>query len=187
MSYPQYTPAYNPYAPPPKKRGLKRMIFGGLGIVANAIGLVLVPVIGLMIGAVISAMGLLDLTVMPAEGGTLEVSPMNVGSVWAPVDEAADVTCDITGSGLDVEPAYDPADTATTELDGVTYVQVYSIYATESTEAAVHCDGSSSVATSTMGLLPTLIATGASFLIPIVLGILSLALLIWGIIARVRS
>lgn len=187
MSYPQYAPAYDPYAPPPKKRGLKRMIFGGLGLVANAVGLVLVPFLGLMIGGLISAAGIFDLTALPAEGGTVEVSATDVVTIWVPVDEAASVTCEITGSGVDPDHTYDPADEATAELDGVTYIEVYSVYADGKTEADVRCEGASSVAASTMGVLPTLLGTGAGILIPVVLGFLSLLLLIWGIIARVRS
>lgn len=187
MSYPQYTPAYDPYAPPPKKRGLKRMIFGGLGLVANAVGLVLVPFLGLMVGALISAAGIFDLTALPEQGGTVEVSATDVVTIWAPVDEAEGVTCEITGSGVDPDHTYDPTDEITSELDGVTYIEVYSLYASGSAEADVRCEGASSVASSTMGILPTLIATGAGILIPVVLGFLSLVLLIWGIIARVRS
>src|SRR5690625_6860750 len=47
---------YGYYQPPPKKRGLKRIIFGGLGIVANTIGLFVMPVVLLLIASVVSVL-----------------------------------------------------------------------------------------------------------------------------------
>ena len=54
-------------------------------------------------------------------------------------------------------------------------------------EVTITCDGASDIGISDIGLIGTLIGVGVGLVIPIGLGILAFGLLIWGIIARVRS
>lgn len=188
MSYPGYTPAPSyGYGPPPKRRGMKRIIFGILGLIANGLGLILMPFLGGFIGIILAAVGMMDLEASSPDGGTFEMSLTKVVTVWVPSDEAAGATCEFEGDGITAEPAYTPDDETTVEVDGVAYTQIYSVQSDSTTTATMHCEGASSVAYSTMGIMPTLILAGVGVLIPIVLGLAALVLLIWGIIARVRS
>ena len=55
--------------PPRRRRGVKRLIFGILGIIANGIGLFVMPFIAGVIAVLITAIGATDLT--PLENGEL--------------------------------------------------------------------------------------------------------------------
>lgn len=51
----------------------------------------------------------------------------------------------------------------------------------------MNCEGTDQFARASLGAVGVLISTAIGVLIPVVLGLLSLVLLIWGIIALVRS
>ena len=51
----------------------------------------------------------------------------------------------------------------------------------------VQCEGASDVAVAEVGVMGTVIGFGVGVLVPVLLGLVALALLIWGIVARVRS
>jgi len=176
---------YGYYQPPPKKRGLKRIIFGGLGIVANTIGLFVMPVVLLLIASVVSVLTGGELHELGPEGGSFRAEGLAVYSVAVPAEEAAEAEC--TFDGLPTE-AVSPA-SAGIEVThaGRTYIEVYDVSTTGDHDVHVSCTGVSNVGYTEMGMLGALISMGVGVIIPIVLGALSLALLIWGIIARVQS
>ncbi|MFC7463367.1 hypothetical protein [Brachybacterium sp. GCM10030252] len=176
------------YVPPPKKRGMKRIVFGILGIVANLIGLVVMPIIAGFVAAVIAGMGLLESEPLDPNGGTISTSSMNAYMIAVPVDEVDQVTCDFTGSDgeeVNVEPQADTD--LTTTVDGVEYQSIYQINTFGGQDVTVDCQGASSAAYSEMGLTGIFVSIGIGLLLPVVLGIAALILLIWGIVARVRS
>lgn len=180
-----YGQPYGYYQEPPKKRGLKRIIFGGLGIVANVIGLVVMPVVMLFAASTVMVLSGGELQELGPEGGTFRAEGLAVYSVAVPVEEAAEAECTFEGV-----PADDVSSTSTgieVTHDGRTYVEVYDVTSTGDHDVHVSCTGVSSVGYTEMGMLGALISMGVGLIIPILLGVLSLALLIWGIIARVRS
>ena len=180
---PGYAPAYVP--PPRKKRGMKRIIFGILGIIANGLGLVLMPVAGLFLGGIIAAIGLADLQPLP-DNGSISLDNGDVVMIFAPADEAGSVTCDaqVSASDASVEKPDEP-----TEMDykGTAYASVLEITAVSDGTATVTCEGASSVIYASTGIWGVLITGGIGLVIPIVLGFLAFVLLVWGIIARIRS
>ncbi|MGY5764022.1 hypothetical protein ACXET9_02320 [Brachybacterium sp. DNPG3] len=187
MSYPGYSSAPNyGYAPPRRKRGMKRIVFGILGILANTVGLFLMPVIGGFIGIIMAAVGLLDLQPLSPDGGTFETSTTNLVTVWVPADEAPNASCAFEGGDLEVTPSYDP-EISIGELDGVEYVEIYTVQSFGDATVTMTCTDTSAAAYSTMGMLPTFILAGVGAAIAIGLGIIALIMLIWGIVARIRS
>lgn len=193
MAYQNTYPAYGAYggapayAPPPrKKRGLKRIIFGILGILANIVGLVLWPIVTGLIGAVIAAMGLFNLTPLD-NGGSFELSSANTAMIYVAQDETVSAPqCDIATTSADAS-VDKQTDGTTVEHEGTTYTAVAQVTATEKTTVAVQCAGADKIAYGTGDMTIMLILGGIGVLIPIVFGVLALILLIWGIIARVRS
>ena|SRR5690625_4050172 len=180
-----YAQPYGYYQPPPKKRGLKRMIFGGLGIVANVIGLVVMPVVMLFAASIFAVMSGTELQELGPEGGTFRAEGLSVYSVAVPAEEAAEAECTFEGV-----PAEDVSSTSTgieVTHEGRSYVEVYDVSTVGELDVHVSCTGVSNVGYTKMGMLGTLISMGVGLIIPIVLGVLALALLIWGIVARVRS
>lgn len=173
------------YQPPPKKRGLKRIIFGGLGIVANAIGLFVMPVVLLLVASTISVLSDGELQELGPEGGTFRTEGLSIYSVAVPIDEVDEADCSFDGvSADDVSRSSSELEVA---HDGRTYVELYDISPVGEVDVHVSCTGVSDVGYTEMGMLGALISMGAGVVIPILLGLLSLGLLIWGIIARVRS
>lgn len=169
--------------PPRKKKGLKRIIFGSLGIVANIVGVFVMPFVAALILAGISV-GTAELTPIDADGGTFRADTTSIYYVAVPEDDVAAATCEITGADVTVDPV---AATPTGDIDGITYVDAYSVSASGGQEVTVQCVGTDSVAVSEIGMGGTLIAFGVGVIVPLVLGFIALIMLIWGIIARVRS
>lgn len=177
-------PYGSPYGPAPKKRGMKRIVAGIIGIVLNGIGLFLMPIVLGFVGLIISAVGMMSLTSIEPEGGSFSVSGTTVTTVFVPADEAG-ASCEfVSDPPVDVSP-----DTSqlTVEHDGTTYIAAYEVMATSSQEVEVLCPGVSDVAVSEINVLWTLAGGGVGILIPVVLGFASLVVLVWGIIARMRS
>jgi uncharacterized membrane protein len=186
-------PAYGPSSPyssepayqaPPKKRGLKRIIFGALGIVANLIGLVVMPVIALAIVAVVLVSNA-DARSLGSESGSVEASGMSMYYVYVPTEEVDDATCSVSGGDTTMDSSSSEGMTAT--VDGTSYTAVGTFDVTGDQTVQVSCEGASDVAVADVGMTGVLIAVGVGFGIPVVLGIIALILLIWGIVARVRS
>lgn len=172
------TPAYQP---PPKKRGLKRIIFGSLGIVANAIGLFVMPFVASIVVAVIAFFG-----ATPQSQGSspvsIDASDTSVAMVYVPATEAHSVSCRAEHGTWESQ-----AEGLTTDVDGTEYALVGMVQADGSQNAELTCDGASDIAIADFGASGTLIAFVVGLAIPVVLGLVAIALLIWGIIARIRS
>ena len=193
MSYsssfgPSFGPSFgSPFpeqAPPPRRRGLKRTIFGMIGLILNAIGLFVMPFIAMLIAAVIAAAGMTPEPLDP-RGGTFTADGMGVNYLGVSADSVSTVTCEVEGADIEVER--DSSAMVLGDIDGVEYVSVYSITAVSEQQVTVNCEGTDKLAHAPMGAVGVLISTGIGVLIPVVLGLLSLVLLIWGIIALVRS
>lgn len=181
---PSFGSSYPQQAPPPRRRGMKRTIFGIIGLVLNAIGLFVMPIIAALVAAVIATTGMTPEPIEP-RGGTYTADGMSILYLAVPAYAVASTTCEVEGADIQVDE--DTAGMVVGEIDGVEYVSVYSINAVSEQQVTVHCEGTDSAAIATMGVVGFLITTGMGILIPIVLGLLSLVLLIWGIIALVRS
>ena len=193
MAYPTPYGAPQPspygYGPPvqKKRRGLKRTIFGGLGVLANLVGLFVMPFIAAMIGAIIAAMGMMDLQDLGGSSGTISGETATGYMISVPASEAASTTCEFEGSGQEIvaEPA--ESQTEVGELGGKTYVTVYQVTTMESGEISVDCAGASNVAYSGIGVIGVFVSIGIGLVIPVVLGLIALVMLIWGIVALIRS
>ncbi len=188
MAYPAPSPypsapGNGSYAPPPRKRGMKRIVFGALGILANLIGLVVMP---LLASIVVAAFAVLNVDATSAGGttATIETSSSSMIFVYAPAGEAASASCEVTGS--DVEWDASTSGMPVT-VDGAAYESVGTVTVTSSQQVDVACQGASDVAVGEMGFGSTLVGLVVGLLIPVLLGLVAIALLIWGIVARVRS
>lgn len=169
------------YQPPRKKRGLKRIIFGILGIIANAIGLFVMPFVAAMILALVAVMGATPETLGGASG-SFDATTTKVYYVYVPTSEQGSVSCSVEGGTLDTESSTVPA-----TIEGTEYTAVGSVQVESDQKVSVSCDGASDVAVASIGVMGTIIGFVVGLVIPIGLGLIAIALLIWGIIARVRS
>lgn len=179
-----YQASYGTYQAPQKKRGLKRIIFGILGIIANGIGLLVMPFVA---GLAVAIVALMSATPVSIGGstGSFDASATSLHYVYVPASEAASVSCTVEG-GPDLE--WDPEQsTVPATVDGTEYEPVGSLQVTSDQEVTITCDGASDVAVADIGLIGTVVGLGVGLVIPIGLGIFAFVLLIWGIIARVRS
>lgn len=180
-----YQPAYGHGEPPRKKRGMKRIVFGILGLIANAIGLVAMPLIGGFVGAMIAAFGAMDPDVID-NPATIDVDSASMIMVFAPegVDPS---TCTIDATGADTEVDTNVTGTYTVDLDGTTYAEIAQVTAPSATQLTVDCAGTDTVAYGQGNIMIALITGGVGLAIPVLLGLVALGLLIWGIVARIRS
>ncbi|UEJ82203.1 hypothetical protein Bra3105_15370 [Brachybacterium halotolerans subsp. kimchii] len=189
-------PAYGPsssypsepaYQAPPKKRGLKRIIFGALGIVANLIGLVVMPIIALGIVAV-AMVSNVEATSLGSSSASMESSGgVSMYYVFVPTEEASDARCSVSSPGGSSLEEQSSSEGMEATVDGTSYTSV-GLFTSQSAETiTITCDGASDVAVADVGLTGVLVGLGVGFGIPILLGIIALILLIWGIVARVRS
>lgn len=176
-SMPSYTPA-------PRKRGMKRIVFGILGILANGIGLIAMPMIGAFVGAMFAVSGA-DSTALDPQGGTLETKAFSAYDLYVPRGEENAVQCTLEGNAELEHESTEGAIGMT--VDGTSYVKVYGITATEDGTQTVTCEGASSLQVTSTGLVGVLVGTGLGLVIPIVLGIAAIILLIWGLVVRLRS
>jgi uncharacterized membrane protein len=190
-------PAYGPPSPyasspsdsafqeSPRKRGLKRIIFGALGVLANLVGLVVMPLIAFVIVAVIATMSALAAS-LGGPSGSVEASSMSLYYVYVPTEDAGTADCSTSG-GTDAALEESSGDGLTTTVDGTEYTAMGTFSGTGDQTIEVTCDGASDVAVADIGMTGTLVAGGIGVAIPVILGIIALILLIWGIVARVRS
>ncbi|WP_152351686.1 hypothetical protein [Brachybacterium subflavum] len=189
-------PAYGPASPfssepayqaPPRKRGLKRIIFGALGIVANLIGLVVMPVIALAIVAILMVSNI-EATSLGSSSASMESSGgLSMYYVFVPSEDAAGASCSVSspnGTSLEETSSSEGMDTT---VDGASYTTVGTFTSQSDETVEITCEGASDVAVADVGLTGILVGMGVGFGLPILLGIIALILLIWGIVARVRS
>lgn len=180
-----YQASYGYLPPPRKRRGIKRLVFGILGIIANAIGLFVMPLVAGFIALMIAGVGSMELTPLDPDQARFEGSAMKAYSIAVPQEDLETVTCEIDGENISVEPG-DP-EVASGQVDGVDYYDVHEITVNSNQEVTVDCEGASAVALWEMGVGGTLISLGLGIVLPLALGFVALALTIWGIIALVRS
>jgi len=179
-----YQASYGTYRAPAKKRGLKRIIFGILGIIANLIGLIVMPVVA---GIVVAVIALLSASPVSIGGpsGTVQTTSSSLYFVYVPTSETGSSSCTVEGAS---DMVWDPSQgSSPATIDGIEYTVVGSIQVTDDQDVAVTCDGASDVAVADIGFVGSLVGMAVGLIIPIGLGLLAVILLIWGIVARVRS
>ena len=179
---------HQPYAhayAAPRRRGKKRLIFGILGLVANAIGLVLMPIVAGFIGAVFTAAGGIGVAHLVPEGDSFEASGWSLYTIAVPEADLATATCEITGQDLSVEPA-DPEVTIAT-IGTEEYHDLYDVFPSGDQEVTVVCEGVQEVVVAELGMTGTLIGAGVGVVLPVGLGLLALVMTIWGAVALMRS
>lgn len=171
--------------PPRRRRGVKRLIFGILGILANGIGIFVMPFVAGLIAVLITIIWATDLT--PLENGelTFDAKYWGIYSIAVPASDLDQVSCQIDGEDIVVSPG--DASYSIGQVDGVDYVELYAISADSDQQVSVQCEGFESIAFYEAGVTGATIGVGLGLVLPIVLGLLSLALTIWGAIALFRS
>lgn len=181
---------YQPYQQPtayverPRRRGLKRTILGALGVFANAIGLFVMPFVAGSIALIVAGVGAMELEPLEADGGTIESSTWAVYSIAVPEEDLETVSCEFEGAG--VQPTREVSTEPLYTMGGVEYYDVYTLTA-NSGEITVHCEGTDALGVSELGVAGTLLSGLVGLVLPVVLGLLALALMIWGIVALIRS
>ncbi len=186
-----YPPAYGPahsyaQAPRPRRRGVKRTVFGALGLVANAVGLVVMPVVAAIIGAAVIFSGSTEMTPLDPAGDSFEASTWSMYTIAVPQEDHGTTTCEIEGADISVSPS-EAQDVSIGSVDGVPYYDLYDVQAFGEQEVSVTCTGGEAVALWDAGMGGLLITVGVGVLLPVVLGLVALVMTIWGIIALVRS
>lgn len=183
-----YQPSYGyaPYTPAPRRRrGVKRTIFGVLGLLANAVGLVVMPILAGIIGGLLTMSASSELTPLDPRGSTFEASTWRMYAIAVPQEDLDSVACEIDGAEVTVEPG-DP-EISSGQVDGVAYYDLYDVQVFGDQEVTVTCEGGEAVALWDAGVGGVLVSLGIGVLLPVVLGLIALIMTIWGIIALVRS
>jgi len=181
-----YPPAHA-YAPAPhrRRRGVKRTVFGALGLIANAIGLVVMPVLAAIIAAVVLYSSNTDLTPLDPAGDSFQASSWRMYTIAVPQEDLGTTTCEIDGAELEVTPG--STDISSGSVDGVEYYDLYDVQVFGDQEVTVTCEGGEAVALWDAGVGGMLISLGIGVVLPVLLGLVALVMLVWGIIALVRS
>lgn len=182
-----YSQAPYGYAPPPRqRRGLKRTIVGVLGIIANAVGLVVMPVIAGIVGALIAVGGGdAELTPLDPDQGTFQATSWSIYTIAVPQEDLDSVTCELTGVDVSVEPG--DTTISSGQVDGVPYYDLYDVQVFGDQEVTVDCEGGEAIAVWEAGMGIVLVGLGIGLVLPIGLGLVSIVMTISGIIALVRS
>ncbi|MGP9680489.1 MULTISPECIES: hypothetical protein [unclassified Brachybacterium] len=174
------------YAPPPRRRrGVKRLVFGILGILANGVGLFVMPFVAAFIALMISGIGSMELTALDPGSDSFEASAWSSYTLAVPADDLDSVSCTINGTDVDVEAGdrtYSPG-----TVDGVAYYEVHEIMVSSTQDVTVNCEGTDAVALSELGFTSTVVSFGVGIVLPIILGLVALVMAIWGLIALVAS
>lgn len=121
--------------PPRRRRGVKRLIFGFLGIIANGIGLVVMPFVAGFFAVLITVIVATDLT--PLEDGelTFDATYWGICSIAVPASDLDQVSCQIDGEDIVVSPG--DASYSIGQVDGVDYVELYGISAESDQQVSV--------------------------------------------------
>lgn len=177
-------PAY-PNGVSPKKRGLKRIIFGSilfiLGIPAMFIG----GTIGLVAGTLA---GISGATPTPLTEGTPFSVTQGIYFIAVPKADASSSACTVKGepaSAISADP--DDSGTFTVTKGNTEYVVVQQVTADSSAQLTVNCENADDVVAAPMEYGAMGWGTALGVGIPALFTLLGLALLISGIVGRVRS
>lgn len=169
----------------PRKRGRKRLIFGILGLVANAIGLVVMPMVAGFIGVLFTVAGGAEVAQLAPEGDSFEASSWSLYTIAVPEEDLGTATCEITGQDLSVDPAEPEVTIAV--LGQEEYYDLYDVFPAGDQEVSVVCEGAQEVVVAKLGMAGTLIGAGVGLVLPVGLGILALVMTISGAVALMRS
>lgn len=160
-----------------RRRGLTRIILASLGIVAAVTGLFKTALIAALVAVIVA-----PLTAAPVSFGattdTIQASSSFRYYVYVPSSDAASAACTTTGGdGVTwrAEQIDLPAKIVDTE-----YTQIGMVAVTADQEITLSCTGVTDVAVTTLGMRGTVLAFS-------ILLVSALALLGWGVFARVRS
>ena len=188
MTYPPaYGPAHsNAPAPCRRRRGVKRTVFGALGLVANAVGLVVMPIVAALIGSAMVIAGNTEMTPLDPSGDTFQASSWSMYTIAAPADDHGTTSCEIEGADISVSPS-EAQDVSVGSVDGEPYYDLYDVQVYGDQEVSVTCTGAEAIALWDAGMGGILVSLGIGVLLPVVLGLIALVMTIWGIIALVRS
>ncbi|MFC0675286.1 hypothetical protein [Brachybacterium hainanense] len=170
---------------PRRRKGMKRIIFGSLGIVANAIGLLVMPIVAVFISTALALGTMGDPVSLGPTGGSFPVEDSSIYYIAVPASDLGTVECTSPDGGALLTP--ESGTMSAGQIGGVEYVQAFSVDPAGTQQVSVECTGTSDVAYTSLGVAGTLIGLVVGFAIPVLLGIVALILLIWGIVARVRS
>lgn len=174
-----YTAA--PMTTPPKRKGKKRMIFGSLGIIAGLIGAAIFGFLGFAVG---SASSITNITTAPGDSVTFPADAV-VYYVLTP-EEAGVVQCEATGPGA-LQAMEGDTTSALPIGDQSWYLTSVVSTSGDGAEVTVSCDGVNEVAYSALSFGDLFQAALVGAALPLILSAISLALLIWGIVAFVKS
>lgn len=185
-------PGFVPGAPTPHGRGrgrrpgAKRIITGVLGVLANTLGLLVIPLIGAMIGGMMVAGAAAEHSTSATPG---EPFPVEAGSFYfsLPADEAEAAGCELltdTRTGEDISQQK----RISFEADAVRYRSIFAVKTTEDANFLLNCAKAPSnilitPVTDSTQLVPVVIGA----VIPVVLLLICGGILVWGVIVRVRS
>src|SRR5699024_9030342 len=108
----------------------------------------------------------------------------SVYTLAVPAEDVGTVSCEFEGAGVDPSRSADPEPVHS--MDGVDYYDVYTLTAGTG-EITVHCEGTEALGISELGMGGAVISAVVGLVLPIGLGVLALALTIWGVVALVGS
>lgn len=171
-------------APPPKRRGLVRIIVGSVLLLLGLLGLLLGAILGAVIGAMISLVSLSGddaQVVQPGQSVRLSDGIYMVSSSTA----GAACTATATPAGS-VEVSEESLD-QTIDKDGATFHVVQQLTVNGAPDVTVACNDGGPAAMVRVGYGGIVVGTVIGFGIPALVALLGLILLISGIIGRVRS
>jgi len=165
---------------------VKRTVFGALGLVANAVGLIVMPIVAAFIGGAMIYAGTTEMTPLDPSGDTFEASSWSMYTIAAPADDHGTTSCEIEGADISVSPS-EAQDVSVGSVDGEPYYDLYDVQVYGDQEVSVTCTGGDAIALWDAGMGGILVSLGIGVLLPVVLGLIALVMTIWGIIALVRS
>lgn len=160
-----------------RRRGLTRIILGSAGIAVAVTGLFKTALIAALVAVIVAPLSAAPVS-FGATTDTVQASSSFRYYVYVPTIEAASATCTTTGADAATwtpELIDLPAKIVDTE-----YTQIGTVTVSTDQEITLSCTGVSDVAVTALGMRGTILAFSSLF-------VSALALLGWGILARIRS
>lgn len=160
-----------------RRRGWTRIILGGLGLITAVTGLLKTTLIAALVAVVLAPLSAAPVS-FGATTDTFEASPSLRYYVYVPSSDVASASCTAAGEhgARWKEKQIDlPAKIVNTE-----YTQIGSASVSADQQITITCTGVQDVAVTALGLRGTMLAFSSVL-------VSALALLSWGVVARVRS
>jgi len=176
---------YGQYQAPAKRKGLKRIIVGIIAMILGGIGVILGAILGTVFGLLFSLSSIGDDATALGNGG--QVSVTSGSYVVAVPSSDSGATCTTTGDPASAISTSPQSGDLTFTSGGDEYAVVDTVSASGDAHVTVTCTGTENVV---IAPLPAGGMIGGFFVgvgLPALLGLIGLILLIWGIVARVRS